>query len=245
MSVPREDSIQHDNESLGLITRDKVDVGTLFQKLARSKAPSNINCDFKSNMQMILLHSLPKSPSSSFVGNTSMKDSFYPLLPSQGVTTLNSPSNKSMRGFIPHSFLGSEGVKTRRKLESTSSMMLNQTQNRRFVNKSSIADNTIHTNMSGFSISHNYPGQTQHEQKFFDVKGLLKTRSKGSRQFQENSHTRSVKDLHQNLNTSQQTIVYNYKPVKITHHRPGDERNMGVGRSPRKINKNLRLPKLV
>jgi len=251
MSVLREDFLHHEGDSLGLITKDKVDIGSLFQKLARSRAPSNINCDFKSNIQMIQLHSLPKSPSTSFLGNTSMKETFYPMLPSQGATTFNSPSNQSMRGFIPHSVLGSGGVKTRRKFEETATVMLPPNQNRRFVNKSLISENTFHSNISGFTV---HPGQTQSEQKFFDVKGLLKARSKGSHNYKESHHhTLSSKDLHQNLNASQQTIVYNYKPVKINHlqvnhhHQnrdSGEQRSMGVGRNARKVNKSLRLPKL-
>jgi len=249
MSVLREDFIHNEGDSLGLITKDKVDISSLFQKLARSRAPSNINCDFKSNIQMIQLHSLPKSPSTSFLGNTSMKETFYPMLPSQAGSTFNSPANQSMKGFIPHSVLGSGGVKTRRKFEETATVMLPPNQNRRFVNKSLISENTFHSNISGFTV---HPGQTQSDQKFFDVKGLLKARSKGSHHSKESHHTLSSKDLHQNLNSSQPTIVYNYKPVKINHlqvynHQnrdSGEQRSMGVGRNPRKVNKSLRLPKL-
>ena len=87
----------YESDSFALITPDKVDVGALFQRLARGRAQNHINIDSKANVQLVPLSSYQKPASNTAMlptvkeGHVKSHSQFSYILPS--------PRSSSRPGF--------------------------------------------------------------------------------------------------------------------------------------------------
>ena len=196
MSTNKNGQASSDLGSLNLTNSQRVDVGALFQKLAKTKPSSDIKCDFKSNMKLILLPSSLKSPLNSTSSN--FRSSFLPQSPSSMTSKHQSCSSTTTKGFyFDQRYVG--GIRSIKKFDNTFNSIFQP--NTRLTSLSSVRDSSSIYELSEI--------KSPKETKLLDIKGLFKPQ-KPRRKQRENNNYINIKEL--NFPTlSPQTVLINHK----------------------------------